>query len=562
MSELRSSDVDKPWWFGVKPLRRGFPADVRVFGWWSERDLGMLAAGGSIRSEVALDRDPLGAFLRTLHESVPRSGVVVVFVHNLHRELAHLLRKAPRDVVSRSEWRLEVRSPAWTAHLHARGERFFTVTFGHSRRPIHVLDVAAFVTASFADAALMVDDGRYDRPLLGREAGPDRIAQRARICQRLGEQIVEWHRIEDVPLSISAPALAARIFKRQFLHVPIPLLERDVEDAALAAFHGGKLGGYGAPIHVKRAYLLDLVSAYPAALSRLPDPTRAHWRMATTYEPGTHAIWRVILDAPACPYGFAQDAKGHWVRNRAGRWEGWITSYELESGLAEHPDLGIVAARGWVCEGPLGGPFADFAAAEFRRKQTAATRAEAGVAKLALNSLIGKFVQKHPVGGDDEARWLVDEDGVHELPVRYVAGGLWNPGYASLVNGWVRARMHTLEHRYQALATSVDSILTATPPHPADLGPELGQLHADEGELWLWRERLYLFKGRHGAKDHVAMHGFYGSIEQLRRVPLQPGTYAYEAERFVGLRQADATQEAGSVVRAGYSLHLGGAGPP
>jgi hypothetical protein len=127
----------------------------------------------------------------------------------------------------------------------------------------------------------------------------------------------------------------------------------------------------------------------------------------------------------------------------------------------------------------------------------------------------------------------------------------------------VRAKIHGLEHKYGAVMTSTDGYFGVEPPDPADLGTALGGLTAEEGRLSIWRERLYVFDPVGGGKPKAALHGFRGSVDQLRGIPLAPGDHRYVSSHPVTLRQAR-TRLAGNEVRPGqwvereFTLTVGG----
>jgi hypothetical protein len=223
----------------------------------------------------------------------------------------------------------------------------------------------------------------------------------------------------------------------------------------------------------------------------------------------------------------------------------------------------------------------------YHQKRSADTAEERQMAKLCLNSIYGKFIQKVERSGEKVWPLFEEDEGVYKRiiqtdPDSYRAGGLYHPAIASLITGNVRAQVHRLEHKYNAIMTSTDGFLSMTPPDPADIGPEAGKLKVRVGTLRIWRERLYHFQDKlacavgcadhpDGGKRHVvyALHGFRGRIADLLRIPLKEGVYDYLATTMVGLRQSltklrGATFEPGSFGRLRYQLdltHLGERSP-
>jgi hypothetical protein len=200
---------------------------------------------------------------------------------------------------------------------------------------------------------------------------------------------------------------------------------------------------------------------------------------------------------------------------------------------------------GFAFDGPIGGCLARFVEDMYAMKRFATSPEERLMAKLCLNSVYGKFIQKVPTGRESVYPMfdVVDDD--EQLRYRdhnmvtggYRAGGLYHPAIASLITGNVRAQVHRYEHKYESLMTSTDGFLSLLDPDPADIGPELGKLKVKSGALSLWRERLYWFDSDDG-EDAWALHGFRARLPVLQTIPLEPGIYDYRATGVVGLRDS------------------------
>jgi hypothetical protein len=218
---------------------------------------------------------------------------------------------------------------------------------------------------------------------------------------------------------------------------------------------------------------------------------------------------------------------------------------------------------GWVLEGHTGGGGLVSYVDRFFAQKRCSTGVERVTAKLLLNALYGKFFQKVPVGevetlvaeleGDNLSVWEPTTN--PDLPYDYRAGGLYHPPVASLITGYVRARVHRLEHKYAAMATSTDGLFARSAPWAADVGDGLGQLTAEHGVLDIWRERLYEFQPEGPVKPKAALHGFRGSLDDLRTIPLTPGIYAYTGRHAVTLREAQSVLR-GERYRAGQFASL------
>jgi hypothetical protein len=280
-------------------------------------------------------------------------------------------------------------------------------------------------------------------------------------------------------------------------------------------------------------------------MRNLPNPETAEWEYVTQYEPGVAALWNVTAMYRSCKYRGLMRHENAWHPTGAIT-DAWVTSYELDAAIAAG-ELSDVTVTGWVMRGTPGeGPLARYVDRFFDMKRTA-TGAARVAAKLFLNSLYGKFFQKVPLG-DVGYYDLTDVGELQSVEWNrrntqgdfdYQAGGLYHPPIAALITGFVRAKIHTLEHKYGSLMTSTDGFFAIRPPDPADIGTHLGALTVERGDLSIWRERLYDFRPddpTHESK--FALHGFRGSIDDLRRIPLTRGAYSYNAQQVITTKLA------------------------
>jgi hypothetical protein len=368
--------------------------------------------------------------------------------------------------------------------------------------------------------------------------------QDAYLTRMIGEQIIGLHVQYDVPTTTSAPHFAARVFRHTYLNGEIPLPSPDLEQAGLSSYHGGKNGYYlPVPKHLTRIWSYDITSAYPEAMRALPNPVTAEWTRVTDWRPGRHALYLVTMRQRVCRYRGAQRHDG--TKNTDTYIDGlWITSYELDA-MIERGEVTLIAVSGWQMTGERGGPLSDYVDrffAEKRHSEGAAREA----AKLFLNSLYGKFFQKQPLGAvgvwdiTDTEPIRIEHD--PDQPFDWCAGGLYHPPIASLITGYVRAKIHRLEHKYNAVMTSTDGFFARTKPDPVDIGSDLGALTVTRGDVSIWRERLYIFDPlQPGQKRKVALHGFRGNAKDLAGIPLAWGTTQYTASQLVTLKLAGRT---------------------
>jgi hypothetical protein len=518
----------------------------------------------------------LRCILDFLDENCQRSGIeYLIYVWNLSYELTQLFRDLPIFIKDASEFVIRNISNTdgvtYDWEVHVSNNKRQMVEYRNGKVKVTMLDGMAFYKTSLDRAAKMLYLGEkkelanLSRTLFTRDDLEStefiEYAKRdAFITRKVGEYIQHLHSLYEIPTTISAPHFSAVVFRTQFLNEPINPPSPDLEQAGLYSYHGGKNGFYiKEPTTFQVVYNYDIVSAYPEAMRQLPDIEKGIWRPVAKYIPGVHGLYQVDIDYEPCLWRSLQIHDGSWLEK--GRINGiWTTSYELDS-LLEKGEGRLRSCRGYVFDGPEGGPLVRYVDKFFGIKRTT-SGPERETAKLFLNSLYGKFFQKQAldtIGAYDinTGEW-VESNPAYEYD--YDAGGLYNPPIASLITGFVRAKIHRLEHRYNSLMTSTDGFFGTVAPEPQDLSDNLGGLTALAGKLRIWRERLYIFDGYDG-KQKYALHGFHAGVSQLSKIPLQRGSYTYKGKQLVTLKMSTREMDgslhsAGEFVELPFTLHL------
>lgn len=503
------------------------------------------------------DFDALYTFLTYLHDNCKGAGrEYLVFGFNLQYEFTQLFADLDDSIKLAPQFSLGTKNPYEPSELPDGTEfiltafndkRFsFTVEFGKSKRIIRVIDAMAFFPTSLDNAAKAIGAG-------AKEPKPDDFSrsashtiefikyasQDAILTQRLGQYIVNLHETYDVPTCLTAPHFAARTFRRQYLSTTIEPPNPRLEQFGLWSYHGGKNGFYlPKPSVLPNMYHVDIRSAYPEAMHQLPDIERGTWEYSLEYIAGAHAIWEITGQYRPCKYRSLM-GKSEWLPR--GPIHAWVTGYELDSALA-HDEISLDSCEGYVFDGPSGGPLVRYVDDFYKMKRYATNPAEKTAAKLFLNSLYGKFFQKVPIGRVGSVN--IETGAVNwtapEQRFDWIAGGLYHPPFASLITGFVRAKIHGMEHDYESVMTSTDGLFSYKCPPPELIGEELGMLDAEPGTLSIWRERVYIFDPAEPShKPIYALHGFRGTVEDLRNVPMIPGgIHEYESRIVISLKMS------------------------
>lgn len=308
-----------------------------------------------------------------------------------------------------------------------------------------------------------------------------------------GLRISQWHG----PGALASYALRKNGIKKHMAKCP-----DEVREAARYGYAGGRfemfrLGRSKGPI-----YSLDINSAYPFGITRLPSLRDGTWQHTSTV--GTRlarfGIYRVRLIPHRTDTFFERGAGPLFHRDRMGNisfpWilEGWYWSPEVAN-LSRISDR-VEILEGWEYVGwqQSGQPFLwVHEMYEQRREWKRKGYASQLALKLCMNSLYGKMAQR--VGWDEEKRtsppW-------HQLE------------WAGWVTSLTRAMLWDLMSRIpfdQLIAVETDGIYTTM--NPAELGvtnsEELGGwevkkydevLYVQSGMAWLRRGKEWVCKRR------------------------------------------------------------------
>lgn len=244
-------------------------------------------------------------------------------------------------------------------------------------------------------------------------------------------------------------------------------------------------------------------------MAQLPDFEHGKWRLGSGikfFRRHPHGIFKISGYLADCPYGSIQT---HAFKRAQGRiLDLWTTGYEITEALRSGElRISRIIGYGWEQGYPKGkkkpilqgSAFARFVADFYALRSATQDPALKYFYKLILNSLYGKFIQRTR---NDEGE--------------FVAGSMFDPSIASLITGYVRAKIHRLEHKYKALHTATDGFITRIKPDPADIGSGIGQLKADTfGPVLIMRNKLYLHFDHAGKLKKSGLHGFQGNPAEL-----------------------------------------------
>lgn len=505
-------------------------------------------------------RDATSTFFAFLDSLPARNDChYILWGHNLEFDLVSFLYDRHKLLLDES---IEFSYGGWEVSIVFAHVKFARFTRGN--RSVILIDTLAYFLAKLEKLAEMVCPDLPKLPM-PKGLGHKRFSPKDKafcayairdsvIAYRIGKEIVQMHQELDVPLCVSAPHFASRVFRRKFLQAPIPLPPRKIVYAALSSYHGGK-NNITVPAGLYRSvYALDIRSAYPFAMANFPSFTnpKLYRSLAGKGTPKAlpdFGIYCITGKAENCLW---PSLYSHSFKPLSGDFENvWVTGFELNEAL-RNKEVRLRSTHGYFYKAEKDkepSAFAEYVNFFFRMKENPPDKIHREFYKLLLNALYGKFIQTRSIGAMADLVFDLDDNKLIE-DVSIIAGGLFNPFVASLIPGHTRAYIHRLEHEYKALHTSTDGIFTQFKPAEK---PGLGGLSIEaHGDLLLFRNKLYIFYGKSDKPEKdkrystifpgkeiikFALHGFHGSLESLEAM-YKSGVYEYEYVKVNKLRES------------------------
>ena len=517
---------------------------------------------GHARRDLVWINDPSSATERLLYwcGSLRSDAQHVVYVHNLGFDTISFLWGHKKNLVADSSGEFDFRVGKWRIKGAYGAPTFFRVSSGKHRSVVFV-DSFSWFRATLAKAADLFCPHlpKLDAPAdLGtkvfhasNKAFCSYAMRDAEIAYYMGVSIEQIHQDFDITQTVSIADTAARVFRHHFVHDPIPLPDVNVLTASLASYHGGKNNWIGEPGWYRDVTCLDISSAYPHAMAEFPSFTVAEAYRSVRI---TGSRTRSVPDLGVyCVRGELAPCKWPIFYSHSFKplppgvvIDVWVTGFELNEALSSG-EFRLANARGYIYDADKDRskyrPMAAYVEEFYRRKQTETDKVKRTFDKLLLNALYGKFIQTRK----RNVRDAVAEDNQLIETAELVAGGLFHPFIATLITGHTRARIHAIEHKYQAIHTATDGIITTKKVNLKEQNG-IGSLVVEAcGDVVILRNKLYVLYGPSGEMPSsvfrgkkiikYAMHGFQGTIYDLERL-IASGFRYYSKNRPNTLRES------------------------
>ncbi|MBM2819831.1 MAG: Type polymerase [Nitrosarchaeum sp.] len=284
---------------------------------------------------------------------------------------------------------------------------------------------------------------------------------------------------------ISSGYLAEKVLINNGIDVPLfNEIQYEVQELARRAFCGGRFEliqrGF-----IGLCYIYDINSAYPYALSTIPDITNGRWvcgkKIHAKAKLGFFFILADIDDSvKIAPFPFIK--KNRTICYPAGKFKTYVTLDELKS-VEGDPRIKYTILESWqfIPNKNCGYPFKEFIEKQYEKRlklKKEGNQLERAI-KIILNSIYGKTVQTKP----------------HKT-----MGNMFNQVIGSYITGFARAELYKFVRKYNlenhVVAFATDSIAVRT--KILNLNSEkLGEMKLDKDadDVIFLSNGFYLFNG-------------------------------------------------------------------
>lgn len=570
------NSVEIPSWMnklGHRPAKRTMPMRKMLWGGDTETMEGPPISfqfyNPQRKQHIWID-DPETATdtLLTWMETLPTKMMHVVYIHVLDFDMVSFFWDARGELMTTTagEFSFACKSPSgtdWSIDGAYGTPTYCIMVDEHRTRTVYFVDSKSYYQGTLADAANLFcpDLPKLEKPKgLGHKYFErddqeflDYAMRDAEIAYHIGTHLEKIHARFDVPQTISVAQMCSKVFKRHFIKEPIMLPEAPVIEASLLAYHGGKNNITLPAGFYRNVSSLDISSAYPDAMHSMPSfyhpnlykgysAKRARWVPET-------GIYYVSGFVKECRWPIFFDAAFKAVFGHIEKIA--VTGYELNEALRSG-EFEPSSIEGWYYDAEEDfsePPMREYVSHFYGLKESERDAVLRLMYKLLLNSLSGKYIQTR-----QRNRMPVFDVAQYDLVQMgdITAGGLFHPFIAALITGHTRAKMHRMEHKFEAMHTATDGIFTqvlhAKLPNETGLGGMVTEAH---GDLMLLRNKCYIlyndkptkkgaiesriFPGRWIIK--YAKHGFQGDVFKMEYMAVT-GARNYKLEKRNSLRWA------------------------
>lgn len=520
----------------------GYPHRLTLFGADFETYEGkpyslQIYDGKDVYFRYVNEKNVLDVFLKYFDKRLLAGQLNVCYFHNLSFDLGVLFYKfhslyIGRDIikVKNNDWKI---SACISKVCFARLRRGKTL--------LNLYDTLAFLQGGSLDnwckkldlpvKKLKKPDGLGTVRLKSKSfinyAKNDAVAE-----YHLGKYVLSQYEKYNTRICVSSASFSARIFRHKFMikgeTIDYPDDKRLIEGAILS-YHGGRNGYYYPnPAVFENCCEVDISSAYPYALSCLPNFAHGEYRHVEGFSGEGEGIYEISGVYTGCKYPSVFNHDFSVIKNNSFVDRLWITSYELKEAITDRSFKNLKIQQGFIFFEDVKAehnPFKNFVDSFYKLKEENRNDVlNYYIYKIILNSLYGKFIQTNGFG--DEV--ILDIDNAGNITINnsdsvegkryYVAGGLFNPFIATLITGFTRAYLHRLEHKFRAIHSSTDSVKFNFKNYTGDVKGLGGYKLEVIGKCIILRNKLYIHYNEKGVIEKYALHGFSGYTDKEKGI--------------------------------------------
>lgn len=524
-----------------------FPENIKIFGADTETCLGnvemaQICDGHQVWLLPVTPRNCLEKFITHMSGECPKDTHNICFFHNLTFDMEVMLLPYVAEYREKKSFDIEIGGALVTLHM---GKICFIDVLYSKNRKLMLRDSAKFIMGSLEKVAnkLALPHRKSAKPQgLGVRSPwePDIRAyaeQDAWVTYEIGDWICnKFLRKYDVPPVVSFSQFSQKLFQSKFIepseHIPFP--PDDACYFAERSYHGGKNGTYcPTPVVIDNCSDVDIVSAYADSLFRMPQAFFGQHSYVNKYEPGQHGVY--AIDACIAPVKYPVLFKEFSFQPAVGDVKDlMVTSYELDRAM----QMGLVQlkkCRGWIMIPSTykRHPFAPYVDFWWQQKRVATEgTVEYRSSKLAPNAIYGKLIGRIEL---DEADFIERNGSFAPVKMTHKACSFYNPLLASLVTAKTRLKLLDLEMKFNGLHSATDAVKTTQPI--TGESSELGGYELElTGKCIILRNKLYLHFNTAGKLEKFALHGFWGSPDQLLDM-VDRGLRTYTAPHMYKLKE-------------------------
>jgi hypothetical protein len=424
----------------------------------------------------------------------------IIFAHNLPYDLNILLESYYIDFLAGQS---PIQPLFLTNVAQIRGEIFegianfarFKIKLNHEETPYRIMFIDSwnFFKAGLAKLAKMVGMEKLDRPIyLGSrkpmsEYEEEHFLKYAKmdsvIEYQLGMFILKLHEEFDIPLSISAPQYASRVFRKAYLKNDLHYYSKRFNYFSWFSYSGGRtclrMRGYSPNV---AEYDIRSLYPYASATQPLPFKSKVEWfdgkktDIGELIESGWEGIARISWkyhDIDLYPALHRRYDNRGWQMLYFPLSASWVSATpEIKEALKENCEINYQEAYLFYPDHEDINHDLKRFMEYFYEEKIKAERDNDPIqyqkAKLCLNSLIGKFAQhtEDRASSSDKSSRIVK------------TGSIYYPIFASLTLSNAKSILHKYLHKYNALYWDTDSVFTQKKVE--ELGDNMGQFKLEK----------------------------------------------------------------------------------